>query len=151
MKRLITAIITSAMLFMATTVFAIESKSPTWHDKVDGKYFIMKLAIVCDGAGAMAPYTMTTAFMYAIRGKNLTHIVWDPGATAPTNGMSIEIRTKSFGNADIMQGALAGLSSSTSAWIPVPVRDARILEQVIFIVSGNSVNDATFDLYLYFE
>lgn len=133
-----------------------ETKTPSWHwktawhKKTGGQYFVMKIAFITETNGTMADYPMTVAFFDIIKGTNLTHVTWDPGGTAPTNGMTMTLLTKT-GEADIMQGALAGLSSSTSAHIPVPVRDYRMLEAPTFTVSGNSVNSATFDLYLHFE
>ncbi len=133
-----------------------ETKTPTWYwkkawDKKTGKkYFVMKIAFITHTDGSMANYPMTDKFLQEIKGTNLTHVTWDPGSTAPTNGLTMTILTAN-GGADLMQGALAGLSSSTSAHIPVPIRDYRMLESPVFTLTGNSVNSATFDLYLHFE
>lgn len=113
--------------------------------------YIVKIAMVAHTDGSFDAYTLAADYASPVKGYYLTEAFWDPGSTAPTNGSNMQVQAAGLGYGDIFQGALAGLSDTTSARIVVPVRDHLVLGDLIITWTGNSVNGAIADLYLYFE
>jgi hypothetical protein len=123
----------------------------SWEVEKLKEYFVMKIAMTAHTDGSFVDYTIPGGYIGVVYDYYLSEAYVDPGSPAPTAGNYIKVTSERYGEPDIFQGALNGLSASDSVREVVPVRDFRIESPLKIKWTGNSVNGAKTDLYLKFE
>lgn len=140
-----------ALLTAANSAFALGTVTVTKSTRtINTKSVrVVKIHWVADVAAATVPNVTISAL-----GGYINKIVTKPGATQPTASYSIAITDNTDAGADGVNGSLASRSASAteSVFPQIGTGGVPLLippDNYTFKLTGNSVNSASGDVYLY--
>ncbi len=110
--------------------------------------FLLTITLTAHTDGTFTTVLLDSGDMARIKNWLLSEAYVGPGTPQPTNGTNIEVQHGFFGDADIFEQGLSGLSNTTFIRYPVRITDAYIRDNLKIKWTGNSVNAAKMILYL---
>ncbi len=122
-------------------------------NEVNPRVFELKIAWIAASNGSLTAEDTNLEITGKLKGWSCFLAITDPGSTAPTDNYNVSVKD-AYG-VDIFGGELDNRDTANSEQA-VPLMDvvygARLINTALtFDVTGNSVDSATGDVYLYFE
>ena len=122
-------------------------------NEVNPRVFELKIAWIAASNGSLTAEDTNLEITGKLKGWSCFLGITDPGSTAPTDNYNVSVKD-AYG-VDIFGGELDNRDTANSEQA-VPLMDvvygARLVNTALtFDVTGNSVDSATGDVYLYFE
>lgn len=150
--------LTLCVAFLVCGVFAMPTKAAESVDismvnQVQGseRWKVITIAVTAAANGLV---TSTAFNLFPEFARDITaHIqyaITDPGSTAPTDNYDITITDSSQGSDDVFGAELMNRDTTNTESVEPAIPYRRVnLKNLVFNLSGNSVDSATFTVYIY--